>query len=44
MYKKLAKLMEEKHVNASDVSRGTGIAKSSLSDWKNGRGKIKLCR
>lgn len=44
MYKKLAKLTEEKHVNASDVSRGTGIAKSSLSDWKNGRGKIKLCR
>lgn len=42
MYKKLAKLMEEKHVNASDVSRGTGIAKSSLSDWKNGKCQPKL--
>ena len=42
MYKKLAKLMEEKHVNASDVSRGTGIAKSSLSAWKNGKCQPKL--
>lgn len=34
--------MEEKHVNASDVSRGTGIAKSSLSDWKHGKYQPKL--
>ena len=42
MYKKLAKLMDEKHVSAADVSRATGIAKSRISDWKAGRCKPKL--
>ena len=37
MYKIFEKLMEEYNVTAYKVSKETGIATSTLSDWKKGR-------
>lgn len=33
----IVRLMERDRVSVADVSRGTGIAQSTLEDWKNGR-------
>ena len=37
MYERFAKLLSEKNLRASDVSRACNIATSTLTDWKNGR-------
>ena len=39
MYEIFAKLLKEKGVTPYQVSKATGVAQSSLSDWKNGRSK-----
>lgn len=36
MYEKFERLMKEKGVTPADVSKATGIGKSSLTGWKNG--------
>lgn len=36
MYKKFEKLLEETHKTAYQVSKDTGIATATLSEWKNG--------
>lgn len=41
MYEIFAKLLKEKDVTPYQVSKATGVAQSSLSDWKNGRSKPK---
>lgn len=41
MYEIFAKLLEEKGVTAYQVYKATGVAQSSLSDWKNGKSKPK---
>lgn len=37
MYEIFEQLMKEKGVNASEVSRATGISRSNFTDWKKGR-------
>ena len=37
MYEKFEKLMKEKGVNASQVSRETGIGQVTFSEWKHGK-------
>lgn len=37
MYERFAKLLDENGVTAYRVSKETGIATATLSDWKNGR-------
>ena len=37
MYKKFAELLEKTHKTAYQVSNATGIAQSTLSEWKSGR-------
>ena len=37
MYEVFEQLMKEKGVNATDVSRATGIARANFTDWKKGR-------
>ena len=37
MYSVFEQLMKKKNVKASDVSKATGIAPATLTDWKNGR-------
>lgn len=39
MYSKYEKLLKERGVRSSDVSTATGIAQSTLTDWKKGRTK-----
>ena len=41
-YENYAKLKEAKGVNDFAVSKATGIAPASMSDWKNGRTELKL--
>lgn len=41
MYEIFAKLLKEKGVTPYQVSKATGVAQSSLSDWENGRSKPK---
>ena len=41
MYENYAKIRDSKGMRDSDVSRGTGIASSVLSDWKKGRYSLK---
>ena len=41
MYEKFERLCKEKGVTPYKVSRDTGIATSTLSDWKNGRSNPK---
>ncbi|AZK44803.1 helix-turn-helix domain-containing protein [Paenibacillus lentus] len=42
MYETFAKLLKERNVTAYKVAKETGIAQSTLSDWKNGRSTPKL--
>ena len=42
MYNKIEKAMRETGVSSYQVSKDTGIAQSSLSDWKTGRSNPKL--
>ena len=37
MYEIYQKLLDEKGLKNSDVSRGTGISNMTLSDWKHGK-------
>lgn len=41
MYEIYCKLRDEKNLKDADVVRGTGITKSTFSDWKNGRSEPK---
>lgn len=41
MYSIYCKLRDEKQLKDSDVSKATGITKSTFSDWKSGRSKPK---
>ena len=41
MYEIFERLLKEKGIKASDVSRATGIPASTFSDWKKGRSKPK---
>lgn len=36
-YARFALLLEQRHVRASDVSKATGIATATLTNWKKGR-------
>lgn len=36
MYKKFEKLLNDRGVSAYQVSKDTGIATATLSEWKNG--------
>lgn len=42
MYEKFAQLLKDNNVSAYKVSKETGIATSTLSDWKNGRSTPKV--
>ena len=42
MYEKFAELLDKNNKTAYQVSKGTGIAQSVLSDWKTGRSKPKV--
>ena len=42
MYDVFAKLMKAKGCTAYQVSKATGIAQSTLSDWKSGKSSPKL--
>lgn len=37
MYEVFAKLLEETHLKAADVCRGTGLPSSLFSEWKRGK-------
>lgn len=41
MYKKFEKLLKKNKVTAYRVSKDTGIAMSTFSDWKHGRSNPK---
>lgn len=41
MYEIYCKLRDERGMKDSDVVKGTGITKSTFSDWKNGRSNPK---
>lgn len=36
MYERFAKLLEERNLTAYRVSKDTGIATATLTEWKNG--------
>lgn len=36
MYEKFAKLLDDRNLTAYRVSKDTGIATSTLTEWKNG--------
>ena len=42
MYKKYEELCNERGVTTYQVSKETGIAQSTFSDWKSGRSKPKV--
>ncbi len=42
MYKKFAELLEKFNKTAYKVSKDTGIAQSTFSDWKNGKSTPKV--
>ena len=42
MYEKFANLLSERGVTAYRVSKDTGIAANTFTDWKNGRSKPKF--
>lgn len=42
MYKKFADLLVKNNKTAYQVSKETGVAQSTLSDWKNGRSNPKF--
>lgn len=37
MYEYFERILKEKHLKPSDVSKGTGISSSTLSEWKSGK-------
>ena len=41
-YEKYARIRDEKHLTNYRVSKDTGIATATLSDWKNGVSKPKV--
>lgn len=41
MYEIFAKLLEERHLKAADVCRGTGLPSSLFSEWKRGKSNPK---
>lgn len=41
MYEIFEQLLKEKNLTAYKVHKATGVAQSSLSDWKNGKSKPK---
>ena len=41
MYEIYCKIRDERNFKDSDVAKGTGITKSTFSDWKSGRSKPK---
>lgn len=41
MYSVFLRLLKERGIKASDVSKATGIPQSTFSDWKKGRSKPK---
>ena len=41
MYEIFERLLKEKNLKGADVTRATGIASSTLTDWKKGRSKPK---
>lgn len=42
MYEKFKHLLEERNITAYEVAKKTGIAASTISDWKNGRSTPKI--
>ncbi len=42
MYEKFLKLLEERNLTVYKVSQMTGIAQSTLSDWKNRGGNLSV--
>lgn len=42
MYEKFERLLKERNLTSYKVSLDTGIAQSTLSDWKSGRSKPKV--
>jgi repressor LexA len=42
LYKNFKKLLEERNISAYRVGKDTGIAQSTLSDWKTGKSTPKL--
>lgn len=42
MYEKFERLLKERNLTPYRVSLDTGIAQSTLSDWKTGRSKPKV--
>ena len=42
MYKRYEELCSERGVTSYQVSKDTGIAQATLSDWKTGRSKPKV--
>lgn len=44
MYEKYIALRDEKGVTDYEVSKETGIAQSTFSDWKSGRSKPKVAK
>jgi len=42
MYEKFAQLLKDRGVTPNVVASATGIAQSTLSDWKNGKSTPKL--
>lgn len=41
MYSVYEKLLEKQGITSYQVSKETGIAQSTLSDWKNGKSNLK---
>ena len=44
MYEKFANLLSERGVTAYRVSKDTGIAANTFTDWKNGRSNPKFAK
>lgn len=42
MYKNFKQLLEERNITAYRVGKDTGIAQSTLSDWKTGKSAPKV--
>lgn len=42
MYDKYEKLLKERNITSFRVSKDTGIAQSTLAEWKSGRSQPKL--
>lgn len=42
MYERFAKLLDERHVTAYQVSKATGIASSTFYEWRDGRYEPKV--